>query len=40
MKKMSVNNSAFFPKLKTVQLNDETKVDIVCYDFTSQILRL
>ena len=40
MKKMTVNNSAFFPKLETVHLNDVTKIDIVCYDFTTQLLRL
>ena len=40
MKKMTVNNSAFFPKLETVHLNDATKIDIVCYDFTTQLLRL
>ena len=40
MKKMTVNNSAFFPKLETVHLNDETKIDVVCYDFTVQLLRL
>ena len=37
---MTVNNPAFYPKLETVHLNDETKIDVVCYDFTAQLLRL
>lgn len=37
---MAVNNSAFYPKLETRHLNDQTKIDVVCYDFTSQLLRL
>ena len=40
MKKMTVNNPAFYPKLEPVQLNDDTKIDVVCYDFTTQLLRL
>ena len=40
MKKIAVNNSAFYPKLETVHLNDQTKIDMVCYDFTAQLLRL
>ena len=40
MKKMTINNSAFFPKLETVHLNDVTKIDIVCYDFTFQFFKI
>ena len=38
MKKMIVNNDAFHPILKTVDLNEKTTIDIAYYDFTSQIL--
>ena len=37
MKKMTVNNSVFYPKLETVHRNHQTKIDIVCYDFTAQL---
>ena len=40
MKKIAVNNSAFYPKLETVHLNDQTKIDVVCYNFTAQLLQL
>ena len=40
MKKMTVNNLAFYPKLETVYLKNQTKIDVVCYDFTAQLLQL
>ena len=40
MKKMTINNDSFFPMVKTVALNHQTSIDIICYEFTSQILRL
>ena len=40
MKKMIVNNAAFYPKIQNVPLINDTTVDVVSFDFASQLLRL
>ena len=40
MKKMVVNNNAFYPKIQSIPLINTSTVDIVSFDFVSQLLRI
>ena len=40
MKKMVVNNNAFYHQSIPVVLNEQTTIDVIAFDFTSQLLRL
>ena len=40
MQKMTVNDDSFFPMHKRMPLSDLTSIDVVCYELTSQVLRL
>jgi len=40
MKKMVVHNDAFYPNPVSVNLNNETKIDVICYDFALQLLSI
>ena len=37
MKKTIVNNDAFYPKPVYVALNNQLSIDVICFDFTSQL---
>ena len=38
--KMVVNNDAFYLKSVNVALNDQLSIDVICFDFFPQLLRL
>ena len=40
MKKMVVHNDAFYPKPITVNLNNNLCIDVMCFDFPTQLLHL
>ena len=40
MKKMVVNNNAFYHQSIPVVLNEQTTIDVIAFDFTSQLLQL
>ena len=40
MKQMVVHNDAFYPKPTTVDLSDNLSIDVMCFDFSNQLLYL
>ena len=40
MKKIIINNDAFYPKPVSIALNDQLPINVICFDFASQLLSL